>query len=76
MAEEEDKFLKHLGWNNIIKQTVHSNTYNAKSKLLRNSSDITKLYFNTLHSYDVYKLYEKYKLDFELFSYPFKFSDW
>ena len=76
LAEEEDEFLRLLGWNNIIKQTVRSNIYDAKSKILRNRSEITKMYFNTLHSYDLHKLYEKYKPDFELFGYEFKLSDW
>lgn len=76
LAEEEAKFLCHLGWNSIIKQTVRSNTYNYKSKMQRNSSDIAKLYFNTLDKFDRYRLYKKYKLDFQLFNYSFKFSEW
>ena len=74
---EEDEFLRYLGWNNIIHHKAHiTYQHHNKSKLEKNIRELTKLYFSKLDKADIYELYVKYKHDFELFGYPFRWSDW
>ena len=74
---EEDQFIRHLGWNNIVHHKAHvTYQYHNKTKLEKDIRELTKLYFSTLDKADVYELYVKYKPDFEVFGYPFRWSDW
>jgi hypothetical protein len=77
LDDEEDKFINYLGWNDIIGHKARVTHYShRKTKLEKNRNELTKLYFSTLDKVDVYKLYMKYKPDFELFDYPFRLNDW
>ena len=74
---EEDQLLRYLGWNDIIHHKAHViHQVNNKTKLEKDIPELTKLYFSTLDKDDVYELYVKYKPDFELFGYPFRWRDW
>ena len=75
-------FLKHVKWNTIIRHPAQSRITHLNVTGMKNSAahhtplGTAKVYFKTLQSDDVTALWNKYKVDFELFDYSFKLDDW
>ena len=82
LHEEQDMFLKHVKWNTIMRDPAQSritylNVTNMKNSAAHHTPlGTAKVYFKTLQSDDVIALWNKYKVDFELFDYIFELDDW
>ena len=71
-TEEDDrKFLLRRLRLPVAKVAVHLNQRNRQNKS-RSTSKLARIFFATLDKSDIEKLYELYKLDFELFGYSYK----